>query len=138
MVNNAHQYQQSEQSALFSDDQQLDECSLCWYWCALFTITAWRCLFALLILVWIVDRHCLEVLVWFIDIGGIIFHHCLEVILCFVDIGVHCWPSLLRGDCLLCWYWCELLIITHTNINNTINHLYTVMVNNSHQYQQSE
>jgi hypothetical protein len=31
----------------------------------------------------------------------------------FVDIGVNCWPSLVRGDCLLCWYWCELLKITH-------------------------
>jgi hypothetical protein len=22
------------------------------------------------------------------------------------------WPSLFRGGCLLCWYWCELLTIT--------------------------
>jgi hypothetical protein len=29
----------------------------------------------------------------------------LEVIVHFVDIGVNCWPSLVRGDCLLCWYW---------------------------------
>jgi hypothetical protein len=31
--------------------------------------------------------------------------------------------------------WCSTI---HTNINNANNHLYTVMVNNSHQYQQSK
>jgi hypothetical protein len=35
----------------------------------------------------IVDQHCLEVIVCFVDIGGIVDHHCLEVIVCFVDIG---------------------------------------------------
>ena len=64
------------------------------------------------IFVWIVDQHCLEVFVCFVDIGGIIVHHCLEVILCFVDIDVNCWSSLFRGDCSLCWRWCELLTIT--------------------------
>ena len=34
------------------------------------------------------------------------------VIDCVVDIGSNCWPSLLRGDCLCCWYWFELLTIT--------------------------
>jgi hypothetical protein len=37
------------------------------------------------------------ILVWVVD------HLCLEVIVCFVDIGVNCWPSLSRGDCLFCW-----------------------------------
>ena len=31
----------------------------------------------------IVDHHCLEVIVCFVDIGGITDHHCLEVIVCF-------------------------------------------------------
>jgi hypothetical protein len=31
--------------------------------------------------------HCLEVIVRFVDIGGIVDHHCLEVIVRFVDIG---------------------------------------------------
>jgi hypothetical protein len=35
----------------------------------------------------IVDHHCLEVIVCFVDIGGVVDHHCLEVIVCFVDIG---------------------------------------------------
>jgi hypothetical protein len=34
-----------------------------------------------------VDHHCLEVIVRFVDIGGIVDHHCLEVIVRFVDIG---------------------------------------------------
>ena len=59
----------------------------------------------LLILVWIVDHHCLEVFVRFADIGGIIDHHCSEIIVHFVDIGVNCWPSLFRDHCSLCWYW---------------------------------
>jgi hypothetical protein len=33
--------------------------------------------------------HCLNVIVRFVDIGGIVDHHCLEVIVCFVDIGVN-------------------------------------------------
>jgi hypothetical protein len=33
------------------------------------------------------DHHCLEVIVCFVDIGGIVDHHCLEVIVSFVDIG---------------------------------------------------
>jgi hypothetical protein len=37
----------------------------------------------------IVDHHCLEVIVCFVDIGGIVDHHCLEVIVCFVDVGVN-------------------------------------------------
>ena len=60
----------------------------------------------------IAEHHCLEVFACFVDIGWIIDHHCLEVILCFVDIGVNCWPSLFRGDCSLCWHWCEFLTIT--------------------------
>ena len=35
----------------------------------------------------IVDHHCLDVIVYFVDIGGIVDHHCLEVIVHFVDIG---------------------------------------------------
>jgi hypothetical protein len=35
----------------------------------------------------IVDHHCLKVIVCrFTDIGGIVDHHCLEVIVYFVDI----------------------------------------------------
>jgi hypothetical protein len=35
-----------------------------------------------------VDHHCLEVIVYFVDIGGIVDHHCLKVIVCrFTDIG---------------------------------------------------
>ena len=34
----------------------------------------------------IADHQCLEVIVCFVDIGGIADHHCLEVIVCFVDI----------------------------------------------------
>ena len=37
----------------------------------------------------IVDHYCLNVIVRFVDIGGIVDHHCLEVIVCFVDIGVN-------------------------------------------------
>ena len=53
----------------------------------------------------IVDHHCLEVTVCFVDLGGIDDHHCLEVIVWFVDIGGIVDPSLFRGDCLFCWYW---------------------------------
>jgi hypothetical protein len=35
----------------------------------------------------IVDHHCLEVIVHFVDISGIVDHHCLEVIVLFVDIS---------------------------------------------------
>ena len=38
----------------------------------------------------IVDHHCLEVIVRFVEIGdidGIFDHHCLELIVRFVDIG---------------------------------------------------
>ena len=34
--------------------------------------------FVLLILVEFVDHHCLEVIVRFVDIGGIVDHHCLN------------------------------------------------------------
>ena len=47
-------------------------------------------MFALLILVSIVDHHCLEMIVRFVDIGGIVDHHCLEVVVRFVDIGLNC------------------------------------------------
>jgi hypothetical protein len=49
----------------------------------------------------IVDHHCLEVIVGFVDIGGFVDHHCLEVIVCFLDIGG----------------------IVDDNINKTNNHL---------------
>ena len=32
-------------------------------------------------------RCCIEVIVRFVDIDGIVVHHCLKVIVCFVDIG---------------------------------------------------
>ena len=51
----------------------------------------------------------MKVIVCFV---GIVYHHCLEVIVRSVAIGVNCWPSLFRGDCSLCCYWCELLTIT--------------------------
>jgi hypothetical protein len=35
----------------------------------------------------IVDYHCWEVTVCFVDIGGIVDQHCWEAIVCFVDIG---------------------------------------------------
>jgi hypothetical protein len=38
----------------------------------------------------IVDHHCFEVIVLFVDICGIIDHHCLEMIVRFADIGVNC------------------------------------------------
>jgi hypothetical protein len=38
-------------------------------------------------------------IVCFVDIGGIVDHHCLEVIVRFVDICVNCLPSLFRGGC---------------------------------------
>jgi hypothetical protein len=44
-------------------------------------------LFVLLILVELLTIYCLEVIVRFVDIGGIVDHHCLEVIVRFVDIG---------------------------------------------------
>jgi hypothetical protein len=59
----------------------------------------------MLILVCIVDHHCLEVIVSFVDIGGIVDHHCLEMFVRFVDIGVNCGPSLFRGVCLVYRYW---------------------------------
>jgi hypothetical protein len=35
-------------------------------------------------------HHCLDVIVCFGDIGGIVDHHFLEVIVRFVDIAVNC------------------------------------------------
>jgi hypothetical protein len=32
-------------------------------------------------------HHCLELIVCFVDIGGIVDHHCLDVVVSFVDIG---------------------------------------------------
>jgi hypothetical protein len=61
MVNNSHQYQQSEQSIGRSFD--IDR---------------------------IVDHHCLEVIVRFVDIREIVDHHSLEMTVRFVDIGVNC------------------------------------------------
>jgi hypothetical protein len=47
-------------------------------------------LFALLILVCLVYHHCLDVIVCFVDIGGIVDHHSVEVIDRFVDVGENC------------------------------------------------
>ena len=49
----------------------------------------------------IVDHHCLEVIVRFVDIGGIVDHHCFEVIVRLnVDIGEivdhHCLEVIVR------------------------------------------
>jgi uncharacterized protein YrrD len=60
-------------------------------------------------------------IVRFVDIGGIIDHHCLEVIVCFVDIG-----GLVDHHCLK-------VIVRFVAVGEK-----TVMVNNSHQYHQSE
>jgi hypothetical protein len=49
------------------------------------------------------STHFLEVIVCFVDIGGIVDHHSLEVIVSFVDIG-----GIVDHDC---------------NINKTNNHL---------------
>ena len=68
------------------------------FWCSV-SLFQWL---LVLILVWFVDHHCLEVFVRFFDIRGLVGHHCLQMIIGFVDIGVNCWPSLFRGDCLLC------------------------------------
>jgi uncharacterized protein YfcZ (UPF0381/DUF406 family) len=35
----------------------------------------------------IIDHYSLEVVVCFVDIGGIVDHHSLEVVVCFVDIN---------------------------------------------------
>jgi hypothetical protein len=59
----------------------------------------------------IVDHHCLEVIVCFLDIGGIVDHHCLEVIVCFVDIG-----RIVDHHCL------EVIVKNSTNISKTNNH----------------
>jgi hypothetical protein len=50
----------------------------------------------------IVAHHCFEVIVLFFDICGIDDHHCLEMVVRFVDIGVNCSPSLLRDYCWVC------------------------------------
>ena len=53
------------------------------FWCSvsLFQIIVIVCF------VGIVYHKCLEVVVCFVDIGGIDDHHCLEVVVCFVDMG---------------------------------------------------
>ena len=57
------------------------DCSFCWYWCN-------------------VGHHCLEVIVGFFDIFGIVDHHCLEEIVRFVNIGRivehYCWEEIVR------------------------------------------
>jgi hypothetical protein len=58
------------------------------------------------------------VIVFFVDIGGIVDHHCLEVIVCFVDIGGivdhHCL------DLITCF---AVMVNNSTNINKANNHL---------------
>ena len=39
-----------------------DVCSPCWYWCELLTITVQIWLFALLILMWTINHHCINIL----------------------------------------------------------------------------
>ena len=96
------------------------DCLFCWYWW-----NWWPLLFKLSFFVFSELRW--EVIVCFVDIGGIDDHYCLnflfcvrelrwKVIVCFVDIGGiddhHCLSFLFcvqwvmtRGDCLFCWYW---------------------------------
>jgi hypothetical protein len=64
-----------------------------------------------------------EVIVCFVDIGGIDDHYCLNFLFCVQ------WVKM-RGDCLFCWYWWnwwqllfKLFLINSTNINKTNNHL---------------
>jgi hypothetical protein len=68
MVNNSHQYQQSEQSSLNRFKVIVHFVDICG----------------------IVDHHCLEMIVRFVNISGIVDHQCLEGIVRFVDIGVNC------------------------------------------------
>ena len=89
-----------------------DDCSLCWYWCELVTITGWRWLIAVLILVWIVDHHCLEMIVRFVDIGVNWWPSLFRGVCLLCWYSWNYWPSLFRGDSLICWYLCELLTIT--------------------------
>jgi hypothetical protein len=49
-----------------------------------------------------VDHYCLDVIVRFVDIGGIVDYHCLEMIVCFVDIGGIVDNHFFRVDCSLC------------------------------------
>jgi len=55
-----------------------------------------------------------EVVVWFVDIDGIVDHHYLEMIFRFADIGgiddQHCLD--IRSNYSFCWYWEELLTST--------------------------
>jgi hypothetical protein len=59
-----HQYQYSKQSPLNSDGQQFNQ----------YQQNKQSPLNS---------HHCLEVIVFFVDIGGIVDHHCLEVIVFF-------------------------------------------------------
>jgi hypothetical protein len=76
-------------------------------------------------------HHCLEVIVRFVDTGGIADHHCLEVIVSFVDTdGItdhHCLEASLT-----------VMVNNSTSINKANNHLFNSDAQQFHQYQQSE
>jgi hypothetical protein len=84
MVNNSHQYQQREQSSLNSDGQQFHK----YQQREQSSLNSDGQQFTPIIS-GIVDHHCFEVIVRFVDIGDIIDHHCLEMIVLFADIGVN-------------------------------------------------
>jgi hypothetical protein len=65
MVNNSHQYQQTEHHRFKVIVRFVDICG-------------------------IVNHHCLKMIVRFVNISGIVDHQCLEGIVRFVDIGVNC------------------------------------------------
>jgi hypothetical protein len=58
--------------------------------------------FVLLILVELLTITVQEVIVRFVDTGGIVDHHCLEVIVRFVDTGGFVDHHCSRGDCSFC------------------------------------
>ena len=67
------------------------DCLFCWYW--------WNWWLSLLKLSCFCSvRYLWEVIVFFIDIGGIDDHYCLSFLVCVQ------WVKM-RGDCLLFWYW---------------------------------
>ena len=66
------------------------DCLFCWYWW-----NWWPLLFKLSFLF---SELRWEVIVCFVDIGGIDDHYCLNFLFCVQ------WVKM-RGDCLFCWYW---------------------------------
>jgi hypothetical protein len=90
----------------------------------------------------IVNHHCLEVIVRFVDIGGLLDHHCLEVIVRFVDIGKivnhHCLEVIVRFVDIggLLDHHCLEVIVRFVDIGKIVNH--SSDGQEVHQYQQNE